>query len=230
MSSTSKQGGTTRHTWKWRLKCGRNQLFSTHLKTFREAQIDPQGNAHFSGRNETHKNVNVSKRNTVFPPDQKRDQRSCTQVGVPATHTLRWSSTSLVRSHFEAKNGGFPRVMAIAFISILCLRDLCKVYSLDVRWIDKIRLAVAQSFLNCFDAMMSVIRTALTDRSPEVFVSSPAFGSASGVSSRAAQRSSWHVLVSQQHVSWVTKDAQGRTRQRWMNFDSGTSSSDKNFR
>ena len=119
------------------------------------------------------------------------------------------------------RGGGFPRVMAIAFSSILWLRDLCKVYSVDVRWIDKIRLAVAQSFLNCLDAMMSVIRTALTDRSPEVFVSSAAFDESterllvrlSGVSSRAAQRSSWHVLVSQQHVSWVTKDAQ-----RWMNL------------
>ena len=52
----------------------------------------------------------------------------------------------------------------------------------------------------------------------------------SGVSSRAAQRSSWHVLVSQLHVSWVTKDAQGRKSPAVDEFGSGTSPSDRNIR
>ena len=88
---------------------------------------------------------------------------------------------------------------------------------------------MAQSFLNCIDAIVSVIRTAFADRSPEVFVSRVAFDESterllvrqSGVSSRAAQRSIWHVLASQ--------DAQGRKRQRWMNL-AGTSPSDRNIR
>ena len=114
---------------------------------------------------------------------------------------------------------GFRCVMAIAFSLILRLGDMSKMYKFDVRWINKIRLAVAQSFLNCIDAIMSVIRTAFADRSSEVFVSSVAFDESterllvrqSGVSSRAAQRSSWHVLVPR-------KDAQGRKCQRWVNL------------
>ena len=114
---------------------------------------------------------------------------------------------------------GFQCVMAIAFSLILRLGDLSKMYNLDVRWINKIRLAVAQSFLNCIDAIMSVIRTAFADRLSEVFVPSVAFDESterllvrqSGVSSIAAQRSSWHVLVPQ-------KEAQGRKCQRWMNL------------
>ena len=65
--------------------------------------------------------------------------------------------------------------MAIAFSSILRLGDLSKMYNLDVHRMNKIRLAVAQFFLYCIDAILSVIRTAFTDRSPKVFVSSVAF-------------------------------------------------------
>ena len=121
---------------------------------------------------------------------------------------------------------GFRCVIAIAFSLILRLRDLSKMYNLDVRKINKIQLAVAQSFLNCIDAIKSVVRAAFADRSSEVFVPSVAFDESterllvrqSGVSSRAAQRSSWHVLVPQLHVSWVTEVAQGRKCPRWMNL------------
>ena len=101
---------------------------------------------------------------------------------------------------------GFPLVMAIAFSSILRLGDLSKMYNLDVRWINKIPELHRCDYVGDQDSIRrSLTRGVRFDESTVRLLVRQ-----SGVSSRAAQRSSWHVLVSQQHVIWVTKDAQGR--------------------
>ena len=103
---------------------------------------------------------------------------------------------------------GFPLVMAIAFSSFLRLGDLSKMYNLDVRWINKIPELHRCDYVGDQDSIRRSLTRGVCSFRREA--RGGCWFGQSGVSSRAAQRSSWHVLVSQQHVSLVTKDAQGR--------------------
>ena len=103
----------------------------------------------------------------------------------------------------------FPQMLQLSFSPIKRLGDLSKTWLLDERWISKIQKAVAASFLWALEVMMRMCRQSFEPSAPEIFVSSIAFDEsteqlllAMGDCGSAATRSSWHVMVSQQHVSW----------------------------
>jgi len=120
----------------------------------------------------------------------------------------------------------FKQMLSVAFSPIVRLGDLSKMWCMDARWLCKIRMAVAQCYMQSLGMIMNVSMCVFSQLAPDVFVSSVAFDESTErlllpVHARlgaAAQRSSWHVLVSQQHNSWVVRGPDRVKHSRWMNL------------